>query len=134
MKERGLFRFLAISGHNRPLFPKLAEKGIYDIFHIRYNAAHRGAEDEIFPHLPVEDRPGIVTYTATRWGKLLKPKKMPPGESPPAASDCYRFVITNPNVDVCMCGPGNDNEMKEALRTLDLGPMNPEALQRRQIC
>ena len=132
MKERGLFRFLAVSGHNRPLFPKLAEQGIYDIFHIRYNAAHRGAEDEVFPHLPEEDRPGIVTYTATRWGQLMKPKKMPPGESPPAASDCYRFVITNPNVDVCMCGPKNDDEMKEALRTLDLGPLDPEALQRMQ--
>ena len=62
----------------------------------------------------------------------MKPKKMPPGESPPAASDCYRFVITNPNVDVCMCGPSNDDEMKEALRTLDLGPLDPEALQRMQ--
>ena len=114
------------------LFPKLADQGIYDIFHIRYNAAHRGAEDEVFPHLPEEDRPGIVTYTATRWGQLLKPKKMPPGESPPKACDCYRFVITNPNVDVCMCGPKNDHEMKEALPILDLGPLDHEALQRMQ--
>lgn len=132
MKEKGLFRFLAVSGHNRPLFPKLAEHDVYDIFHIRYNAAHRGAEEEVFPFLQEENPPGVVTYTATRWGQLLKPKKMPPGESPPTASDCYRFVVTNPNVDVCMCGPKNEHEMNEALRALELGPLDSEALQRMQ--
>ena len=130
MKARGLYRFLAISGHNRPLFPQLAKEGIFDIFHIRYNAAHRGAEEDVFPHLPKDDRPGIVTYTATRWGNLLNPKKMPPGESPPKASDCYRFVITNANVDVCMTGPRNEDEMKEALRALDLGPLGTDTLER----
>jgi predicted aldo/keto reductase-like oxidoreductase len=130
MKERGLFRFLAISGHKRPLFPQLAKKGIFDIFHIRYNAAHRGAEEDVFPHLPNNDRPGIVTYTATRWGNLLNPKKMPPGETTPTASDWYRFVITNPDIDVCMSGPKNEDEMKEALRTIDLGPLDTDALER----
>jgi predicted aldo/keto reductase-like oxidoreductase len=119
IKEKGLVRFLGISGHNRKLFPELAKLGIFDLFQVRYNAAHRGAEKEIFPLLPAEHRPGIVTYTATRWGKLLDPKKMPPDENPPKASDCYRFVLTNPNVDVCVCGPRNEEQMKEALRTLE---------------
>jgi aryl-alcohol dehydrogenase-like predicted oxidoreductase len=59
LKEKGLYRFLAISGHNRSLFPILAEHDIYDIFHIRYNAAHRGAEGEIFDKLqtPKKRRP-----------------------------------------------------------------------------
>jgi len=130
MKEKGLFRFLGLSGHNRSLFPRLAESEIFDLFHVRYNAAHRGAEDEIFPHIMGEGRPGIVSYTATRWGQLLNAKKMPPGEDPPSASDCYRFVLSNPGVDVCVSGPKDQSQMREGLRTLELGPLNPEELSR----
>jgi len=130
MKEKGLFRFLAVSGHNRKLFPELAREGLFDLFHVRYNAAHRGAEQETFPFLPLVERPGIVTYTATRWGRLLNPKKMPPGEVPPSASDCYRFSLSNQAVDVCLCGPKDEAQMKEALKTLELGPLNIEEMER----
>jgi predicted aldo/keto reductase-like oxidoreductase len=130
LKERGLVRFLAVSSHKRKLFPRLAEQGGFDIFHIRYNAANRGAETECFPHLTGEDRPGIVTYTATRWGGLLKAKNMPPGEHPLKAGDCYRFVLSNPAVDVCMTGPKTLDHMKEALMTLDLGPLSAEKMAR----
>ena len=130
LKEKGLFRFLGMSGHNRRLFPEIAAAGQFDLFHIRYNAAHRGAEEETFPYLTGNNRPGIVTYTATRWGQLLKPGKMPPGESSPAPSDCYRFVLSNPAVDVCLCGPRNIRQMREALATLELGPLGEEDMQR----
>ena len=126
MREKGMFRFLAVSGHNRHLFPTLAGDRNFDIFHIRYNAVHRGAEDEVFAKITDLDRPGLATYTATRWGDLLNPKKMPPGELPPRGADCYRFVLTNPAVDVCMTGPRNTEEMREALAALQLGPLSYE--------
>ena len=130
MKNKGMFRFLALSSHNRRLFPKLAKEDIFDIFHIRYSAVHRGAESETFPYLQGENRPDIVSYTATRWGQLLQEKNMAPGESAPAASDCYRFVLSHPAVDVCMTGPKNLQQMREALRTLDLGPLRGDELER----
>jgi aryl-alcohol dehydrogenase-like predicted oxidoreductase len=130
MREKGLCRFVGLSGHNRSLFPLLAEQGVFDIFHIRYNAAHRGPENEIFPELLYEARPAVVSYTATRWGQLLNPKKMPPGEQPMRASDCYRFALSNPAGDVCMCGPRDTAQMREALRSLDLGPLDDNELKR----
>jgi aryl-alcohol dehydrogenase-like predicted oxidoreductase len=130
MKAKGLCRFVAMSGHRRKLFPQMTAEGQFDLFHVRYNAAHRGAEKEIFPHLQGNDRPGIVSYTATRWGQLLNPKKMPPGESVPAPSDCYRFVLSNPAVDVCMCGPRNLDQMRAALPALELGPLGEEDMER----
>ncbi len=133
LKEQGKFRFLGLSGHNRKLFPELAPEGVFDVFHVRYNAAHRGAETETFPFLvdlPLEVRPGVVTYTATRWGQLLKQRHMPPGEPAPAAADCYRFALSHPAVDVCMSGPRNLAQMREALRALDLGPMEAAELDR----
>jgi len=126
LKEKGLFRFLGMSGHNRPLFPKMAEKEWFDLFHIRYNAAHRGAETDAFPYLIGDRRPGIVTYTATRWGQLLKQKNMPANESALKSSDCYRFVLSNLNVDVCLSGPKNVSQMREALSALELGPLGDE--------
>jgi len=130
MKDRGMFRFLGLSGHKRSLFPELAIDGLFDLFHIRYNAAHRGAENEVFIHLKGNARPGIVTYTATRWGQLLNPQKMPPGEAPPSGSDCYRFALSHSAVDVCMSGPRDARQMKEALRTLELGPLSEDELVR----
>jgi aryl-alcohol dehydrogenase-like predicted oxidoreductase len=128
MKEKGFTRFIAISGHNRKAFPAFAAAGIYDIFHVRYNAAHRGAETEVFNKLDAANRPGIVTYTATRWGGLINPKKMPKGERTPRASDCYRFVLSNPFVDVCIAGPKNMEQMNEALASLDRGALSEEEM------
>jgi aryl-alcohol dehydrogenase-like predicted oxidoreductase len=132
MRDRGLFRFLAVSGHRRPMFAQLADDLRFGLLHVRYNAAHRGAEIEVFNHLPVNDRPGIVTYTATRWGDLLDPRKMPAGEKPLSGTDCYRFVMSHPAVDVCMSGPKNLEEMRQALKALQLGPMSDDELKRAQ--
>jgi len=130
LKDRGRVRFLALSGHNRPAFETIAGRGVFDAFHVRYNAAHRGAEKEVFPRLPAGDteRPGMVIFTATRWGNLPDPKKTPPGEATPRGSDCYRFVMSHPNVDTCMSGPKNAAQMDEALAALDRGPMDAEEL------
>ena len=130
LREKGLCRFLALSGHNRSLFPRLAAEGVFDLFHVRYNAAHRGAETEVFPALRGEDRPGLVSYTATRWGHLLDAKKMPAGETPLAATDCYRFVLTRPEVDVCLCGPKNMAQMQTALAALEGGPLSADEMAR----
>jgi predicted aldo/keto reductase-like oxidoreductase len=94
----------------------------------RYSAAHRGAETEILPHLGVPNRPGTVAYTATRWGHLLDPKKIPPGEAVPRVSDCYRFVLSQPQIDLCMSGPANVEQMKEGLSALDRGPLSEDEM------
>ena len=128
MKHKGLVRHIAISGHNRAVFVEFAKTGLFDIFHVRYSAAHRGAEKEVFDAIRQAERPGIVTYTATRWGGLVNPRKMPKGENTPRASDCYRFVLTNHAVNVCMAGPKNMAEMEEALAALDRGPMTGDEM------
>ena len=130
MKEKGLTRFIGLSSHNRKLLGELAGTGEFDVMHLRYNAAHRAAETEMFPFLGEERRPGIVSFTATRWGKLLNPKKMPPGEKPPTAADCYRFVLSHPAVDVCVSGAKTVEQMRENLAGLDAGPMSDAELAR----
>ena len=128
LKEKGLVRFIGLTSHNRKLFPELAREGLFDIFHIRYNAAHRGAETETFPHLTGEDRPGVVSFTATDWQKLLKSRKMPPGEKPLTAPECYRFALSNPAVDICMMGARSIDQMRENLGVLEDGPLKEDEM------
>ena len=130
LKDKGMTRFIGLTSHNRKLFPQLQKEGLFDCFHIRYSAAHRGAEQETFPYLKGKDRPGVVSFTATAWKRLLNPKKMPQGETPPSALDCYRFVLSNPIVDVCMMGARSIEQMRENLKTLDQDPMTEEELNR----
>jgi len=130
MKERGLVRFIGLSSHNRKLIGELAGGDDFDVYHLRYNAAHRGAETETFPRFQGEKRPGAVAFNATRIGRLLDPKRMPAGETPPTAADCYRFVLSHPSVDVCMTGARSVEQMRQNLSVLDRGPMSEEELVR----
>ena len=130
LKEKGIVRFIGMTGHNRALFPILDKKNIFDVFHIRYNAVHRGAENDVFPHLQTENRTGIVTFTATSWGQLLDQKRMQEGETAPTSTDCYRFVLSNPAVDLCLTAPKTVEQMRENLKVLKLGPMNEDELTR----
>lgn len=138
LKQRGLVRFLAVSTHQRTLVPSIAIASDFDVVHFRYNAAHPGAEKEIFPHLPAANRPGMVSFTATSWGQLLGKSglqaffmgghPLPKDERAPTATDCYRYVLSRPEVDVCLTGPANAAQMDEALEALTRGPMTEEEL------
>jgi len=128
LKEKGRVRFIGLTSHNRKLFPLLCEEGLFDVHHIRYNAVHRGAETETFPYLREDARPGVVSFTATSWRRLLDTRKMPPGTPPLTAADCYRFVLSNPAVDVCMIGAKNTEQMRENLKVLHSGPLTEEKL------
>jgi aryl-alcohol dehydrogenase-like predicted oxidoreductase len=129
LKERGRVRSLMMSGHERSFFPVMAEEGLIDVFMVRYNAAHRGAEQDVFPKLPTgAAHPGVCAYTATRWASLIDPKKTPPGERTPGAGDCYRFCLSNSDVDMTLCGPANREQVRVACDALAKGPLEEEEL------
>lgn len=132
LREQGKVRSIAMSGHRLDTFGELAKRDYspIDIFMLRYNAARRRAESAVFPHLPEEECPGVIGYTTTCWGHLLNAKRAPEGDGPLTARDCYRFSLSNPNIDTCLIGPRTDEEMREALSTLDSAPMTSEELDR----
>ena len=127
LKESGKVRHLVISSHPRPTFVELARDPSYAGIMVRYSAAHPGAEEEVFPHL-AEPRPGVLSFTATRWGSLLDPKLTPPGEKTPTATDCYRFVLSAPAVDATLTGPRDAAQLDGALAALDRGPLSADEL------
>lgn len=116
-------RAVSMSCHDRRFAGRMAAEGKLDCLMIRYNAAHRGAETEIFPHLAAHD-PGLVSYTSTRWGFLTRRTKGWPKDGRiPTAGECYRFVLTNPHVDVVLTAPRNEQQFLENLAAVREGPL-----------
>ena len=115
----GRVRRLGITTHQRPLAAEAARSGKLDLLMVRYNAAHRGAETEVFPAAEAAGLP-VVAYTALRWGGLLRPTpEDPPGFTPPPAPAWYRFVLQNPAVTVTLAAPHDRRELDEDLTVLD---------------
>ncbi len=126
LRDEGKVKALGVSIHDRARAGKLAADSPLDMLMIRYNAAHPGAERDIFPQLD-RDKRGICSYTATRWGKLLKRPKAWTGEVP-TAGHCYRFCLADPHVDVTLSGPGSVKELRENLEAVEQGPLSDEEM------
>lgn len=97
---------------------------------IRYNAAHRGAEHDVFLGTGQRGIP-VVAFTAQRWGALREHTVGgPPGFSPPPASAWYRFALHNPSVSVVLMAPVDRRELEEDLALLDdWRPPSPKELE-----
>ncbi len=140
LRERGRVRAVMISCHHRPTFEALARDPRVDLVMVRYNAAHPGAERDTFPKLGPEPpeagpaagretgdlRPGVVAYTATSWGELLRPEHVGPGERAPTSADCYRFALSHPAVGAVWCGPSGTAQLDAGLAALEAPPMDAE--------
>jgi aryl-alcohol dehydrogenase-like predicted oxidoreductase len=124
LRESGKVRAIGASIHDRPRAGKMAESSPLDVLMIRYNAAHPGAEKDIFPHVHAA-RPSIVAYTATAWRKLLKRPSRWDGQVM-TAGDCYRFQLSSPHVDVALTGPANRKELEENLTAIAKGPLSED--------
>lgn len=128
LREEGKARSIGMSCHDRTFAGQLMAEGALDTIMMRYNAAHRGAETDIFPHLATHN-PTVISYTATRWSYLLRrPRGMPKTEPLPTAPMCYRFVLSNPHVDVALTAPSNLKQLEQNLPALEQGPLTGEEM------
>jgi aryl-alcohol dehydrogenase-like predicted oxidoreductase len=128
-REEGKVLATGVSIHARKLAGSLVAGGAIQALMLRYNAAHRGAEQDIFPHLAAHN-PAVISYTATRWTYLLRrPRGWPKDGRIPTPALCYRFVLSNPNVHVCLTAPRSARELDENLAALRDGPLSETDLQ-----
>lgn len=96
---------------------------------IRYNAAHRGAETEIFPQI-APPAPPVISYTATRWTALLRrPRGYPHAGLVPTAGMCYRFALSNPGVHVSLMAPADLQQFETNLAEIRRGPLAGDEMQ-----
>src|SRR5262245_20475341 len=62
-QKDGAVRRLGLTTHQRPLAADIARSRLLDLLMIRYNAAHRGAEEEVFPVTDALGLP-VIAYPA----------------------------------------------------------------------
>jgi aryl-alcohol dehydrogenase-like predicted oxidoreductase len=126
-RRDGVVRRIGITSHQRTLAAEMARSGLLDTVMIRYNAAHRGAERDVFPVTQPLGLP-VIAYTALRWGALLRPTpEDPAGFSVPSPPAWYRFVLQHPAVTVTLAAPQTRAELDEDLRVLAAdGPLTDE--------
>lgn len=118
-KQAGRLRLVGLTSHQRRLAAGWAKTRSLDLLMVRYNAAHRGAEREVFPLTSRLELP-VITFTGLRWGALLESTpEDPPDFQPPAARDCYRFCLANPNVSVALAAPADRRELEHVLALLE---------------
>jgi aryl-alcohol dehydrogenase-like predicted oxidoreductase len=127
LKADGVVKHIGTSIHDRPRAGQLAKDKVYDMLMVRYNAAHPGAETDIFPHVDAQQT-ALISYTATRWRKLLKRPRGWTGDVPSAA-DCYRFCLSHDAVDVSLMGVKSGDQLRENLSGLEKGPMVGEEME-----
>lgn len=124
LKDEGKIRVIGTSIHDRERAGRLVADSPIDLFMIRYNAAHPGAERDVFPSLQ-KRKPAIVAYTATSWRKLLSAPRGWSGQ-PMTAGDCYRFNLSSPHVDLTLTGPANVEQLRETFAALEKGPLSAD--------
>ncbi len=128
LREAGEVRAIGFSSHDRPLAAMLARELDVDALMIRYNAAHRGAESDVFTPLG-ERRPAIIAYTATRWGMLLQPVPAAGFPNGMTAGECYRFALSHPAVDLVLCAPRHADELHHDVAAARRGPLSADRLE-----
>ena len=123
----GRVRRLGLTSHQRRLTASIARTGLLDVLMIRYNAAHRGAEQDVFPTTNALGMP-VVVYTCLRWGALLRPTPDDPaGFAVPPAPAWYRFALQSPSVAVALAAPYDRAELDEDLSLLEFpGTLTPD--------
>jgi len=129
-RREGRVRMLGVTSHQRRLAAAMAASGLLDMLMIRYNAAHRGAETEVFPVTSANGLP-VVVYTCLRWGALLRPTPDdPPGYVVPSAPAWYRFALQHLAATVALMAPENRQELDEDLQVLAASaPLSAEEIE-----
>ncbi|MDC3980016.1 aldo/keto reductase [Polyangium jinanense] len=128
LRDEGKLRAFGFSTHDRAMAVSALQKHPWPVVMTRHSAAHPGAEALFLPEA-VARGTGVLTFTATSYGRLLRPA---PGDAPetkpPSAPDCYRYSLTQPGVSATLTAPRSHRELLENLTVLARPTLPEEAL------
>ncbi len=121
---------IGVTFHARSAALAAVNQNLLDIAFVRYNPEHPGASTDLFPHLQRQGRTLILGFNSTRG--FLTPSRL---ESlgikhgvywHPAATDYYRFALSQAELDGLLVGPGTPAEIVALETALGQGPLAEE--------
>lgn len=120
-KTEGWIRYVGASTHSRGTALELIDQGGWDVLMLRYNMAHRKAEEQVLPAAQIAGLP-VIAFTCTCWGSLLNGH--PQWHEPtPTATDCYRYALDHPAVQVALTAPATLSQLQSNLSVLNAPPL-----------
>jgi len=129
LRAEGKLRSFGFSTHLRDLAAEAIRRRPWPVVMTRHSAAHPGAEAAFFPEALARGT-GVLTFTATCYGRLLQPAPgMPSDAVLPSAVDCYRYSLSQPGVSACLTAPRSHRELVQNLEVLARPYMMPETLE-----
>lgn len=130
-KTEGWIRYVGASTHSRETALELIDQGGWDVLMLRYNMAHRKAEEQVLPAAQSAGLP-VIAFTCTRWGSLLKGH--PQWHEPtPTAADCYRYALHHPAVQVALTAPATMSQLQSNLSVLNAPPLVTAEIEHWQV-
>ncbi|MDI1450186.1 aldo/keto reductase [Polyangium sp. 6x1] len=126
LREEGKLRAFGFSTHDRAIAVSALQKHPWPVVMTRHSAAHPGAESQLLPEALARGT-GVLTFTATSYGRLLRPAS---GDEtkPPSAPDCYRYSLTQSGVCATLTAPRSHRELVENLTVLARPTLPEDAL------
>lgn len=133
LKQMGAVRYIGASFHDLDVAQQWLNHPFLDVAMVRHNVAHRSAQNKILQQLNPQDpqRTGVVTFksTGSHTGPLwLPPATLPTGCWCPSVPDLYRYSLSQENVDVCLTGVQNRDQIDAAIAGLEQGKLTPEEI------
>ncbi len=119
-------RGIAASFHQREAAATAISHGLLDLAFVRYNAAHAGAELDLFPRVPPREERRTKLFNFKSVSGYVPPERLaelglPPEKWRPEPQDHYRFALRRPELDGVLCALDGVAQI-EALSRLLSGP------------
>jgi hypothetical protein len=117
-------RAIGVSFHDRRAAATAINTGALDVAFVRYNAAHPGAQRDVFPLLGTPRRTRVLGFTSTGGHRPV------PNADPdlwiPEITDHYRFALSRVGLDGLLCSPTQPRHVHELVAAMQRGPLSLE--------
>jgi uncharacterized protein len=118
-----------VSGHDNQALVRALKSGRFDVVYGRYNPLSRQVASSVIP-LSRRLHRGFVAISALAWGIFSVPAERfsfrIDGRSVPVATTAFRYVLSDPGVDVALAGVRTAEELDELAALLSLPALTAE--------
>ena len=122
-------RAIGASFHQRPYVLMADHHQLLDISFVRYNTAHPGARNDIFPYVKVPRASKMFNFKSVLScvpPETFRALGLPRSCWQPEVTDYYRFALSRPELDGVLCSPQTPQELHGLCAALEKPPLSQE--------
>jgi hypothetical protein len=123
-------RAIGVSFHDRAAAAVEANRGDADLCLARYNSFHKGAREDLFPHV-AQRRALLYNFKSTLgWvsPEMVAKLDLDPQTWQPSVADHYRYVLAQPEIDGLLVRLDVEEHLSDFIDAIDEGPLTPEEI------